>query len=338
MPAHGPSRKSPGAEASLQAKTKRGTAARWLLRLVGPALLAVILLRLDDPAAIGRMFARADPVWLGAALAVKFLAIHLKVVRWQLMLRARNIHYRTRDAWLAFSSSLYLAMTTPGRVGDVLRVQYLKHDLGATYAEGLASVVMDRLFDLYVLAGFVAVAMVRYAPVIGGDLWLVSWAVVGATVLGPLLLLVPGLAERLMSRAYARLARDAEADGLARFLAAVRAQVSRAMVLTLPLTVVSFLVGFGQGWLAANALGLPLSFFDAVCLLAVANLMGLLPISMSGVGIREAFFAIVFPAIGLTASQGVAFGLFVFFVVYIALAVIGFIAWQIKPPTFSASR
>jgi hypothetical protein len=310
---------------------ERRKAARWLLRLVGPALLVVILLRLEDPAAIGRMFASADPKWLALALAVNFLAIHLKVVRWQLMLRARGIHYETKAAWIAFSSSLYLAMTTPGRVGDVLRVQYLKHDVGVTYAEGLASVVMDRLFDLYVLAAFVAVAMLRYSSVLSGDLWLVSWAVVIATVLGPLVLLVPGLAERLMSRAYARLAKDAEADGL-------RAQVSRRLVVTVPLTVVSFLVGFGQGWLAARALGIPISFFDAVCLLAVANLMGLLPISMSGVGIREAFFAIVFPAIGLSAAQGVAFGLFVFFVVYIALAVIGFVSWQIKPPTFSAPK
>jgi uncharacterized protein (TIRG00374 family) len=314
---------------------KKRTAARWLLRLLGPALLAIIFVRLDDPGAVWRLFASAHPGWLALALAVNFVAIHLKVVRWQVMLRARGIHYATKDAWLAFSSSLYLAMTTPGRVGDVLRVQYLKHDAGASYAEGLASVVMDRLADLYVLSAFVAVAMVRYAPVIAGDLWILSWVVVAATVLGPLVLLVPGLAERLMTRAWARLANDPEADGLARFLGALRAQVSRTLVITLPLTVVSFLVGFGQGYLAALALGVPISFFDAVCLLAVANLMGLLPISMSGVGIREAFFAVVFPAIGLAAAQGVAFGLFVFLVVYVALAVIGFVSWQIKPPTFA---
>jgi hypothetical protein len=320
----------------LQDSTKKRSAARWLLRLLGPALLVLIVARLDDPAAIGRLFASAHPGWLGLALAVNFVAIHLKVVRWQVMLRARGIDYSTKNAWLAFSSSLYLAMTTPGRVGDVLRVQYLKHDVGASYAEGLASVVRDRLTDLYVLVGFVAIAMVRYSPVIAGDLWMLSWAVVAATVLGPLVLLVPGLAERVMTRAWARLARDPDAGGLSRFLAALRAQVSRTLVVTLPLTVVSFLVGFGQGWLAARALGIPISFFDAVCLLAVANLMGLLPISMSGVGIREAFFAVVFPAIALSATQGVAFGLFVFFVVYVALAVIGFISWQIKPPTFAA--
>lgn len=300
--------------------------------MVGPIVLVAIILRLDDPAAIGRMFASANPVWLTLALLVNFLAIHLKVVRWQAMLRARGIDYGTRDAWLAFSSSLYLAMITPGRVGDVLRMQYLKQDKGTPYAEGLASVVMDRLTDLYVLAAFVAVAMVRYSSVLAGDLWLVSWLVVALTVLGPLIFLVPGIAERLMKTAYARLAKDADAEGLSRFLTALRAQVGKTLWITLPLTVVSFLVGFGQGWLAAQALGLPISFFDAVCLLAVANLLGLLPISMSGVGIREAYFAVVFPAIGLTAAQGVAFGLFVFMVVYLALAAIGFVSWQIKPP------
>ena len=40
--------------------------------------------------------------------------------------------------------------------GDALRVQYLHHDLGVRYAEGLASVAMDRIYDLVVVSGFQA--------------------------------------------------------------------------------------------------------------------------------------------------------------------------------------
>ena len=60
-------------------------------------------------------------------------------------------------------------------------------------AEGLASIVMDRLCDLYVLAVFVAFGVIRYSPVIAGRLAFVTWGSLAAIVFGPLLLLIPGV-------------------------------------------------------------------------------------------------------------------------------------------------
>ena len=131
---------------------------------------------------------------------------------------------------------------------------------------------------------------------------------------------------------YRRLARDADATGLKVFLAALRANIGRPLFFTIPLTVVSFLLGFTQGWLVSRSLGLDLRFIDVMSLFSVASLMGLLPISISGVGIREAFFTVVFPSLGYDASAAVGYGLLVFVVVYLSLAAIGFVAWQIRPP------
>lgn len=316
--------------------SKRRLVLQWVLRLLGPVLLLVVLARLPKPHAVWDLLRSAEPLTLGAALLLNLPAIHLKVVRWQYILRARGIEYDTKRAWVAFASSLYLAILTPGRVGDVLRIQYLKHDTQTPYAEGLASVVVDRLCDLYVLVGFVAAATVHYSNVVVGELRWVSWGAVVATALGPLVFFVPGLPEKLFSGIYRRLARDTDAKGLTVFLAALRANVGRALLFTIPLTVVSFLLGFFQGWLVSRSLGLDLRYIDVMSLFAVASLMGLLPISISGVGIREAFFAVVFPSLGYDASAAVGYGLLVFVVVYLSLAAIGFIAWQVRPPPAAA--
>ena len=61
-----------------------------------------------------------------------------------------------------------------------------------------------------------------------------------------------------------------------------------------------------------------------------------MPISIAGVGVREAFLALMFPALGLTAAQGVVFGLLVFVVINLALVFVGFITWQVAPPPFDA--
>jgi uncharacterized protein (TIRG00374 family) len=310
---------------------KRRFAARALIRLLGPALLLLVLVRIKDRGAVLHALAQAAWAPMLAATLLNLVNVHLKVVRWQQILEARNIRYPLRRAWPAFMSSVYLGMLTPGRVGDVLRIQYLRHDLDVPYAEGLASIVVDRLCDLYVLALFVAVGVVHYSPVIVGQLAWITWSGVAAIVIGPLVFLVPGVAERTLGRVYARLAKG-KADDFGVFLAAVRANMGRPLLRTLPMTALAFGVNYVQGYVIAHAMGLDMSFFDAVCLLAIASLLGLLPISVSGVGVRELFFSLVFPLLGFTPAAGVTFGLLVFFVIYLINIGIGFVSFQLAPP------
>lgn len=312
--------------------------ARLALRLVGPALLAIVIVRLHDCDAIVRLLRDAE-VWpLLLAVVMNLVNVYLKVVRWDVFLRARGIVYPQRRAWGAYLSSLYVGMLTPGRVGDVLRVHYLRADIGVPYAEGLASVVIDRLCDLYVLVAFVAVGVARFSSVIAGPLAWFTWGGVAATALLPLVFLIPGIAERAAGAIYRRVraaAPDENAAGggsFALFLTALRANVGKGLIVTIPLTVATFLVNYVQGYLLAHALHLDLTFFDVTCLLAIASLLGLLPISMSGIGVREFFFARIFPALGYSEGQGVSFGLMVFAVIYLSITALGFISWQIAPP------
>lgn len=311
---------------------------RALIRLVGPLLLVVVILRIPDRSAVLAALGSAAVPPLLLAVALNLVNIHLKVIRWDVLLRARGIHYPLRKAWGSFLTSLYVGMLTPGRVGDVLRIRYLRHDLGVPYAEGLASVVMDRLCDLYVLAAFVAVGVARYSAVIAGRLAWLTWGGIAVTILAPLMLLIPGLAEPLMRAVHRKLAPDpgragaGAPDPALRFLEALRAQVGRGLLTTIPLTVATFVVNYVQGYLIARSLGLSISLFDVTCLLAIANLLGLLPISISGVGVREFFFSLVFPWLGYSPAQGVSFGLLVFTVIYLAVVALGFVSWQIAPP------
>ncbi|WP_437795071.1 lysylphosphatidylglycerol synthase transmembrane domain-containing protein [Sorangium sp. So ce693] len=312
------------------------TALRALVRLIGPLLLVLVVVRMDDRDAVLGAVVSASAGPLALAAALNLVNIHLKVVRWEALLRARGIVYPLRRAWSAYATSLYVGMLTPGRVGDLLRIRYLRHDLGVPYAEGLATIVMDRLCDLYVLAAFVAVGVAHYSAVIVGRLAWVTWGGIALTVLAPLVLLIPGLAERLLLALSRKIAKDpsenAEPGAASRFLVALRAHVGRGLLFTLPVTVVTFVVNFVQGYLIARALGISLSLFDVTCLLSIASLLGLLPISVAGAGVREFFFSLIFPALGFTAEHGVSFGLLVFAAMYLILIAIGFVSWQLAPP------
>jgi uncharacterized protein (TIRG00374 family) len=307
------------------------------LRLLGPALLVVVLARLDR-AALFETLSHATPWPVVLAVLLNVVNVHLKVVRWGVLLEVRGIEYPRRRQYGAFMSSLYLGMITPGRVGDLLRVQYLRHERGVSYAEGLASVVMDRIADLYVLVVFAALGVVRFGAILAGELAVVAWISVAATVLGPLVLLIPGLAEAVGERLFRKLP-GVEPTGLTTFLTALRAQARpRVLARTVPLTVAAFLVNYGQAFLMARSLGLTLSYYDAVCLLSIASLLALLPISVSGVGVRELFFALAFPVLGYGAEVGIAFGLLFFTVNHLVLILGGFVSFQLMPPPTAPSE
>lgn len=300
------------------------------VRLLGPAILVLVIARMEDAGAVLRTLASADALPLALAVLLNVPANHLKVLRWDALLGARGYHYPPKRAWTSFLSSVYVGMLTPGRIGDVLRVQYLRHDLGMPYPEGLAVIVIDRLCDLYVLLGFVAIGIARFSRALVGEIAVVTWAGVVLTGLGPLALLVPGLAEAVMRRVYRKLAR--EEGGFARFLEALRGQLGRGLARALVLSVAAFGVNYAQGWLMARSLHLGLGLLDVIGLLAIGSLLGLLPVSVSGVGVRELFFALVFPVLGHSPEAGVGYGIMVFAVIYLCTVAMGFVSWQIAPP------
>jgi uncharacterized protein (TIRG00374 family) len=330
---------APSGEPSRAPPAKPRTWARTALRLAGPILLVVLVARLDDPWALLASLRDSLGWELAVVLALNVLTIHAKVLRWRVLLLARGFDFPVRRAWVSFLASSYVGMLTPGRVGDVLRIQYLRRERGAPYAEGLASVVVDRLCDLYVLGAFVAVAAVRFSSVIAGELAFVTWLTLAATVIGPLVLWIPGLAERVFRVIYRRLAKgsDGGSGGIDLFLAAVRSAASRRLFVTIPLTLAAYLLNALQGWLLARAIGAPLPFVDVACLLAIANLLGLLPISISGLGVRELLYSLIFPMFGYAASVGVTFGLLIFGALYVFIVLLGFVAWQIDPPPVGAT-
>ncbi len=304
----------------------------WALRLVGPVILVVLLARLDRPGEILRLFREMRGWPFALAMVLNLAPLWLKVVRWQVILRTRGIHYATKPALLGFSASLYLGMLTPGRVGDVLRIHYLRHDTGARYAEGLAFLVIDRLADLWVIALFTSYAVMRWSGLLSPDLARLGWIMVAGSLLAPLPLFIPSVADRILRRIYQRLAREAEADGLDVFLTTLRASARRSVLSVVGLTVVAYGVNFLQGALVADALSIELGFVDNACLQSVQSLLGLLPISVSGLGVREAFFAAIFPPLGLDAAAGAGYGLLLFVVIYVSQVLLGAIAWQVRPP------
>lgn len=120
------------------------------LRLLGPALLVYFLLTVNLRL-LAHTLASADAGMIGWALVLAVPFLLFKALRWQHILSAWGIKLSLWSAAEIYSVGIFAGMVTPGQAGDAIKAWYLRkrgHPLGV----GLASVVIDRLFDVGVTA------------------------------------------------------------------------------------------------------------------------------------------------------------------------------------------
>jgi len=171
------------------------------LRVAVSLLLAVVLLAFFlwnvDFARVGKALEGAHLGWLVAAISLALLSYWLRAVRWQLILLPVG---RVSHLGAVLATAIgYAAMTLlPARMGDVVRPLVLARHERMPVAATLASILTERIFDLWTVVVFFLVFVVWPPPMAAlGEqarstlhvLSLTGWAVGAFLVVGSLVLL-----------------------------------------------------------------------------------------------------------------------------------------------------
>jgi uncharacterized membrane protein YbhN (UPF0104 family) len=303
-------------------------------RLAGTLALAAVLawrIHWGDAAAA---FASLDVrLWL-AALGVYVFSQVVSTVRWLLLARSLGI----AGGFWRFSAyyliGMFFNLVLPTSVGgDVVRVWYLARQGGPAPATGRStaaalSVFIDRANGLAVLIVLACAAVALYPAHLEG--WITAAvASMGAALLAGLavLPLLPRLRPRLAGRP--RLAQVV--DGAVLCLGH-----RRLMVAVTLLSLVVQVAGVLLTWLVARGLGLDLSLAYSCILATVVSVLTLLPVSVNGMGLREAGTAVLLAPLGVGTARAVTLGLLTF-AVQAALSLTGGLCYALgRFPRFEA--
>lgn len=153
---------------------------RILLNLLGPAIL-VYFLATTDLQALWATLRQTNPWWFGLSCVLVVPFMLLKGWRWALILRAWHMPLPLLEASALYSIGIFLGIVTPGQAGDAVKAWYLRKH-GYSLRAGLASVVVDRLFDLGIMGVLAASGLYFFRDVLPGGI--VLNVVVIAGVLG----------------------------------------------------------------------------------------------------------------------------------------------------------
>ncbi|WP_187298162.1 lysylphosphatidylglycerol synthase transmembrane domain-containing protein [Jannaschia donghaensis] len=266
-----------------------------MLRLAVPAIVIGLLLWAFGSGDIGTRLTRADPLWVGVALACLWGQTILMALRWRLVARCLGLRFGAGWAIREYLTGQVVNLTLPGGVlGDASRA--VRSRDGTGWKPAAQAVVIERV------AGQVGLLVVGLA----GAVW--GLAAPGAFDWPPGLLrgliFAVLLGIGLAAGIFAAARRGRIADLLRRCLPTRRiagAQVALSLGAAL-LNVAAFAA-------CARATGTALGPQATLLLVPLILTAMLIPLSVAGWGWREGAAALLFPIAGATAQAGIAAGI-----------------------------
>lgn len=304
----------------------------WL-RLIGLLLLGLLFWKLDIQG-LGRVLQGTNWHLLLVAVTLNLPMVFLKSLRWQQLMRTQEIIYPIGKAYLAYWGSIFVGFLTPGRLGEFVKALYISRDCNVPVGRGLASALVDRLFDLYALLVVGAIALASLSS--GHTILVVLLLVVGTLLLAfPLALIMNDDLFALIGMWGSRqewLKRMFESGSwLFELRVGLKKLSPYSLVVAMGMTIMAYGIFFGQCYFLSLAVGLSVKFFQVSYAVALGSLVTLLPISVSGIGTREAAIVTYLGTIGVPEEKALSFSLLVFSVFYIAGGLMGAVAWLLTP-------
>ncbi len=105
-----------------------------------------------------RYMSTIEPVWVAPSVALCVMAFYLRAQRWRLIL-GEKYHLPFWEAYHPMMIGFMVNGILPGRVGEIVRPAILKKRDNVPFSTGLATVAVERLFDMIFLLLFFAVIL-----------------------------------------------------------------------------------------------------------------------------------------------------------------------------------
>jgi hypothetical protein len=283
-----------------------GKYGKWL-KLIGVGLWVYIVLQLDL-AGIGEVLQVMNLKWF--LLAFIFLAgmFLFKALRWRTVLLLQGVHYGLiKTVGISFVSSFF-GLMIPGKMGDIIKVSYVKRS-GLSVVRGLVSVLLDRVYDLLVLLLFSVFGLVYFSGMfaaavrdIGIMLLVLALAAVFLVAQRERILSV---VNKLLKFALNASSYETISQEWSSFKEEFTAISKKTVIPMSAFSVLTYLCMFCQFFALACGLGLVAPFLYLGLSLSLATLVSLLPISIGGLGTREAVFILMLGKIAISPESAV---------------------------------
>jgi uncharacterized membrane protein YbhN (UPF0104 family) len=286
--------------------------------LVSATLLILIFTKFVDLEALLNKLQQAKWHYLFIAAILMIVGTALRAVRWDMLLRPLEIRVPLpRLIYFYFVGSFFNIFLPTGVGGDVVKMAMLGQETDRK-PEAVGTTLVDRATGLWVLFIISLLALpfsyqllppIWIAPII---LITVGGAIGGFLVMGTPLLPWIGSKIRLPGQ-----------DQLERFYRSVSQLGYKALALASSISLIFDILLIIFNFLIARSLNVNLPFAIFILFTPLISLSLALPVSIAGLGAREATYIALYGAVGVTPETAIAMSLFDYLITNIIIGLIG---------------
>jgi uncharacterized membrane protein YbhN (UPF0104 family) len=292
--------------------------AGWLARLcVSAGLVWWLFSRFELSGIIASFQELSFLVWLIASL-MYLVAQVLSSIRWFILSGALSFSGPWHTYLVFYFVGMYFNLFLPTSVGgDVLKIHFLSRDSGRRLMAAW-SVVGDRIFGLLAMVLLGAGAAGLSPDILPGHFITVLW--IGGIVAVCGLIGLP-FAQRILEGLWPRLAERLSG-------ALLLWQMPRKILMVLGLSFCLQTLGMGAVALLGGGIGIEIPLLFYFVSLPLINIATAIPISLSGIGVREGSFVYFLGIKGVQPEQALCLGI-LFFSIQVVTSLLGGVAYAL---------
>lgn len=253
------------------------------------------------------------------------LVLGIKSYRWRLLIRNEGANYSAYKGFAAYMASDAVGIVTPGRIGEIARLYYLREESPISFYSAFKTIVSDRIFDFTMLGWFGLSGLLFYFKTFGEYPGLYY-------AIGVLVLVILGYFATIKFLSIILRSKRVSRWPVVRFIyESFLAVMGKHAFLMWVITIIAYLMYFGFSWLIMISLHLTPSYMDVAFIMSIMSLSTIIPLSVAGFGTREATLVILFSYYGLASETAISFSLMHFTAFFLWGGLIGLIFWILMP-------
>lgn len=305
-----------------------------ILLSAGLLIFAAVILSFGiDPGAIISLMAHSNPLLIIAAIAMLAPMYAVKGWKWKGLIKMEGTDYPLRRSISVYWIGIFVGVLTPGRLGDFIKVFYLKKEKSMPFSKSFTTVFMDRLSDVILLLVTALISMYSFSIFFGQlRALLISSAIILALVI--LIFVRKDITKNVLWKFADCLVPKSRRGSVKKAFSQVYRSVvslgARDVAFIAATTIFYWTLFFVQMHVLALALGIDISFPYTVICVSISTVFTMIPVSISGIGTRDAVFVLIFSAIGLSSEAAIGFSLMILFT-QLLTAFIGWFFWLKNP-------
>ena len=294
-----------------------------LLPIIGIIILIIIIIRLDLEKIYG-VFSNINPIYSLLCFFAILPVVLMTNIQWQILLKKQKINVSFLYSLKNILIGYFYGFISPGGIGAYTRALYLENESKAPLGKCLSNIIIFNTIDYLTLLLLGAIGAILLSSIYP-YLFLVIIIVIFFVLFLLLFFLKKEKSKDLFIKIIQTRLFAAVKERLIESLDSFYEDLPRFKDVLIPfiISIIGWIVRFAELFLISKLFSIDVPFVYFILIIAVANVIASLPITIYGLGTREASLITMFLFFEVIPEKVLGLSLFWFTIIWFSPSVIG---------------